>query len=461
MYGGNKRPLSLEPFLMPSDREVDFLLPTNVLTKIFQFVVSNESHNAIHNLLSLSQASETFRKLIISTGSLWKCVDLSDFKYNASERDLIALCEAGILSGVEKLNISGWVTGNSIFKIIDCCAPSLNEIILRECHAIGAECLQLLAEKCSALESIDLSRTSYSNLPSPKPRALIMEKSNVVQVSSLKPFLSTCGNRLKQLNLAENKLISFTSITSAIMTHCPNLRLLDLSNIETSSSAVIDVPKLQQSCPLLRVLRLASITLKASSSSQYSFTKLEELSIPVKTATVGHSDSVIYALTRTAENLTLLDIRGSSEVSVSCLVKIPAWNLQHLSISNCQRLCTPDLELVFRKVFIYFGPLYSKLLLAQWKNTLVDVDISWNNNDTSVNASLDALCSEDGSVLKHMNLRGSSVSLPTLKKMFKCCTKLEFVDLQSCRGLPRGIKRVFAGEELQKLKADVVDGFYD
>lgn len=41
------------------------------------------------------------------------------------------------------------------------------------------------------------------------------------------------------------------------------------------------------------------------------------------------------------------------------------------------------------------------------------------------------------------------------------CKKLKCVDLQSCRALPRGTKRVFRGSEIQKLRSEIFEGNYD
>ncbi|RWS02685.1 F-box/LRR-repeat protein 6-like protein [Dinothrombium tinctorium] len=444
MLGGNKHSLDLKPFLRPNPNEISHFLPNNVLSKVFEFVVEFDKRRAVHNLLSLCQVSETFRQLIISNSNLWKYIDLSEFSRSSIALDFVALCESSTLNKLEKLSIAGWTPSEAeivLSAIIEYCSKTLKELVLRECRGIHAEKLQLIAEKCSALENIDLSRMSYSDFNA-KPQAKYSK--NLIETLSLKTFLSTCGLRLKQINLAENKINSFGSLTSVIMSHCPNLTLLDLSNIETLSTPLIDIDKLQTSCPLLEILRLANVTLKTSHLASHSFSYLEELSIPVQGETSGHSDAVIYALTKSAENLKLLDIRGSKFISPSCLVKIPAWNLQHLSISNCQRLCDPQLELILRK----------------WRHSLIELDISLNNNEEAVNSSLGTICSEDNSPLKIVNLRGSAVSLSTLKKLFLCCKKLEFIDLQSCRSLPRGIKRAFFGNDLLKFKKDVLDGFY-
>lgn len=47
---------------------------------------------------------------------------------------------------------------------------------------------------------------------------------------------------------------------------------------------------------------------------------------------------------------------------------------------------------------------------------------------------------------------GSSVSLEPVKAVLMNCPNLHSINLQSCRALPRGIKRLYTGDAVQKLK---------
>jgi len=90
------------------------------------------------------------------------------------------------------------------------------------------------------------------------------------------------------------------------------------------------------------------------------------------------------------------------------------------------------------------------------------VDLSWNVCEDSVSGCLKSLCEVDeDSQLRTIQLRGSAVSYESLKALLKSCTKLESIDLQSCRGLPRGIKRSYAGQEFINLRSEIMDGKYD
>lgn len=145
--------------------------------------------------------------------------------------------------------------------------------------------------------------------------------------------------------------------------------MLDVSNVASlgSRSTAISVDKLQRACPNLRVLRAANVNFtptvcSAASSPVLGFPHLEELSIPFHESFMmpasildGNTDWTLELLTKGAENLTLLDIRGSRFISPRGLLKIPTWSLKHLSISNCAKLEDDTLEAAFSKVCIFLA----------------------------------------------------------------------------------------------------------
>lgn len=56
----------------------------------------------------------------------------------------------------------------------------------------------------------------------------------------------------------------------------------------------------------------------------------------------------------------------------------------------------------------------------------------------------------------HLNLCGSAVSVEAVKEVLKNCKALNSINLSSCRGLPRGIKRLLQGEiQLAELRENL------
>ena len=93
---------------------------------------------------------------------------------------------------------------------------------------------------------------------------------------------------------------------------------------------------------------------------------------------------------------------------------------------------------------------------------MIDVDLSLHTCENSIAGCLRSLYEcEVESQLRAIQLRGSAVSFDGLKNLLIHCTQLESIDLQSCRGLPRGIKRAFGGKEFITLRNEIIEGRYD
>ena len=61
-----------------------------------------------------------------------------------------------------------------------------------------------------------------------------------------------------------------------------------------------------------------------------------------------------------------------------------------------------------------------------------------------------------------MNLCSTSVSMKPLTRLLKNCPTVEYLNLTSCRGLPRGMKRLHGNREaVIKLKEDILAGKFE
>lgn len=261
----------------------------------------------------------------------------------------------------------------------------------------------------------------------------------------------TMGERLTDLVLAHNKLVGCTQILNAIATHCPNLTLLDLSNIKTHAynTSLLPLEKLQEGCQRLRVLRVtnsqivlapASLTAQVASPG---FPLLEELSLAGieddHTTSKFIDDNGLERILKTSNRLRLLDVRGCTKITDSGLVRVPAWDLEHLFLSAClvTRINHAGLELIVQK----------------WAHSLVEVDLAWSTATEPLDAAVRTLAEKGSdSRLRTLDLRGSSVSLPSVRAVLDNCTRLQSINLQSCRALPRGIKRLYEGAAVDELR---------
>lgn len=60
-------------------------------------------------------------------------------------------------------------------------------------------------------------------------------------------------------------------------------------------------------------------------------------------------------------------------------------------------------------------------------------------------------------IFRKMDLTGSSVSIEPVKAVLNNCPLLSALNLASCRGLPRGIKRLYKGHSLTELRSQLND----
>ncbi|BET01150.1 F-box and leucine-rich repeat protein 6 [Nesidiocoris tenuis] len=421
-------------------------LPTTVLHNIFKMVTKSEG--CVPFLVRVSKVCRLWRSVAISP-RLWQHVDLASFWIkDRAQNDLKFrwLCE-NRLALVHDLNIGGWEF-DGIPAILDKMASSCGELrglSLAGWQGLSAEHLRFLVSHCPKLQRLDLSAIN-SEMGNPK---------SAVAMMSLVSLAQEMGERLTQLVLSDNKLSGIPQVIAALSTHCPNLQVLDLSNVRTVSHTTVPfhVEKLQTGCPKLRVLRitnselvLATASMKEQSMSE-GFPLLEELSVATvvenMTAQPVIDDDALLRILKTSHKLRLLDVRGCSRVTDSSLVRVPAWDLEHLFLSGCYvtRINDSGLELICQK----------------WAHSLVEVDLGWSTATQPLDAAVTALANHsEKSPLRILNLCGSSVSVEPVRAILARCPLLTSLNLSSCRGMPRGIKRLYSGSALNQLRENML-----
>lgn len=111
------------------------------------------------------------------------------------------------------------------------------------------------------------------------------------------------------------------------------------------------------------------------------FPLLEELSVAgvnegFSTAPLMDDDSLERIL-KLSHKLRLLDVRGCLRISDSSLVRIPAWDLEHLFLSGCYvtRLNSSGLELIAQK----------------WAHSLIEIDLAWSTATAPLDQAVETL----------------------------------------------------------------------
>ncbi|PSN41596.1 hypothetical protein C0J52_17610 [Blattella germanica] len=410
-------------------------LPITALHRIFFLVTQEEG--CLPFLVRMTRVCRLWRDVAL-TPSLWHNIDLSSpwikDRYKTSET-VRWLCE-NRLTGVQELNVGGWKFSGiqSVLETICKSCQDLRGLNMTGWKGLNADHLKYLLANCPHLARLDLSSI---NPESNSTRSAI----SPVSIINL---TQTMGDRLTHLTLANNKLTAIPQLITSIAQHCPNLQVLDLSNLRTvsHSTATMHIEKLQEGCQKLRVLRitnsqivLSTATLKEQVASP-GFPALEELSVAGFTVDGGLSstpimdDNAVERILKTSHKLRLLDVRGCSRISDSSLVRVPAWDLEHLFLSG--------LELIAQK----------------WSHSLIEVDLAWSTATQALDLAVTALAERAAeSPLRILNLCGSSVSLSPVKAVLLHCPHLMSLNLSSCRALPRGMKRLYEGNEVCELRS--------
>ncbi|CAG9856654.1 unnamed protein product [Phyllotreta striolata] len=415
--------------------------PVELLGKIFDHVVAQDG--CLPSLVRFSKVCRLWRDVAVLP-KLWHKADLNYVKERYRTDLRLHWLILNRLVECQDLNMGEWKIRDIQDFLEALCehCTKLKGLNLSGWKGISPDHLKYLSSNCKTLERLDLSSINFTSPINAQP---------LVNLSQ------TMGSRLTHLILAHNKIANFTHIMAALSTNCPNLHLLDISNIRTfaHNMSQLHIEKLQMGCPDLRVLRITNsqIWLAAANLSDQmgstGFRKLEELSLAgleddQTTTSRSVDDDCIERMLKSSTKLRLLDVRGCSKLTDSGLVRVPAWDLEHLFLSACYitRLQNSGLELIMQK----------------WSHSLIEVDLAWSTATKPLDAAVLALAEKGAeSKLRTLNLCGSSVSLEPVKMVLEKCPRLHSINLQSCRALPRGIKRLYTGSQVDELRKSLQD----
>ena len=174
------------------------------------------------------------------------------------------------------------------------------------------------------------------------------------------------------------------------------------------------------------------------------FPALEELSVAAlkEAASGGLDDADLWRLLCSSSRLRLLDVRGCASVSADGLFRLPADKLQHLFLSRSG--ATAGTQALFP-------------LLERWRHSLLELDLAGGGHQPTVDAALRQLAAPDTErwpppPLRRLDLCGAAGSLPAVQLVVAACPGLRELALTSCRALPRGLKRLYRGDEVATLR---------
>lgn len=216
---------------------------------------------AIPTSCRLARVCSLWREVALDT-KLWRNIDLSTYfkEKNRTELRLKWFIENRMIDS-EEVNISYWKVTNTLcvlIKLLESC-PGLRSISLSGWRALSSDDLNYLAENFKRISKLDLSSINTE----------MNTSKTAVGLQSLVNAIEKINERLTHLNLADNRLSGIPQITQALTIHCPNLMLLDLSNVKTIavSHGMLYVEKLQQGCQKLKILRIANSHVQLSNAT--------------------------------------------------------------------------------------------------------------------------------------------------------------------------------------------------
>ncbi|EDL29581.1 F-box and leucine-rich repeat protein 6, isoform CRA_d, partial [Mus musculus] len=333
-------------------------------------------------------------------------------------------------SQLQSLTLIHWKSQvHSVLELVSKFCPRLTFLKLSDCHTVTAETLVMLARACCQLHSLDLHHS-------------------MVESTAVVSFLEEAGSRMRKLWLTYSS--QTTAILGALLDNCcPQLQVLQVSTGMNCNNTPLQLPveALQKGCPQLQVLRLLNLIWLPKPCGRGvpqgpGFPSLEELCLAGSTCNFV-SNEVLGRLLHRSPKLRMLDLRGCARVTPSGLCHLPCQELEQLylglyGISDGLTLAKDG----------------SPLLTRKWYHTLRELDFSGQGfSEKDLEQALAVFSGTPGGLhpaLCSLNLRGTRVTPSTVSSVISGCPGLLYLNLESCRCLPRGLKRVYRGlEEVQ------------
>ncbi|KAM9258933.1 F-box/LRR-repeat protein 6, partial [Morus bassanus] len=405
-------------------------LPPEILARIFQAVVEEEG--AVPFLCRVARVCRLWRR-VAAAPRLWRRVSLGGC-WGAPGPGRSPHAQGRVLGTVS------WLV-ESRFSL-------LQEFELWGWKSHVGFVLQALASRCPLLASLSLCRCGgvpaqpLARLPPRCPRLRCLQLRHCqAEPSAVLGFLEAAGPRLQRLRLSCGPRLG--PVLAALASgRCPDLRLLELDGALGGSSPPLALPVegLQAACPNLQVLRLLNLSWvprqcrPAAPPAPPGFPRLEELSLAgAGGCGAGPGDAALGRLLRTSGRLRLLDLRGCARVTPRALLGLPCADLEQLYLGlPC------GAEELPRHTEGSAG------LAWKWRRSLRELDLAGRSFGQRDLARAMAAFGP-ASPLRSLNLAGTKVTPDALSALLPACPDLAYLNLSSCRHLPRGTKRPHRG----------------
>lgn len=425
-----------EPAFVPletTDNRWGDSLPEEVLVNIFQMVVVQDG--AVPFLCRVGSVCRLWNAAA-SSPVLWRRVTIGYCwieprrsqlpKTERKIKDTIDWLAQHRFSQLREFSLCHWVKNVSYaVEVVSRFCPHLSSLTLSYCSGLTEHVFRSLGMHSRSLQSINLQYSEF-------------------QVEGLLTFLERHGRQLRQLlftrGLKTDRLLA--AITRGC---CPDLEFLEVNKKLDSKDCELPVciQGLQTACPKLKTFRMLNVrplhkTMRAGADSTSGFPLLEELCIAT-TSYSNMTDRELWHILFGSTKLRVLDLRGCSRITPLGLAALPCQELECLFwgqyFSSSIGLSPPKKGL--------------HLVTQKWNQTLQQLDIAnqlFSEDDLEM-AMSHLTQATDADTLRSLNLSGTRITPPALKSIICQTTALNYLNLSSCRYLPRGMKRIYRGQE--------------
>ncbi|XP_054462214.1 F-box/LRR-repeat protein 6 [Anoplopoma fimbria] len=408
-------------------------LPEEVLISIFQMVVVQDG--AVPFLCRVgrvcrlwnSAASSPVLWRKVTVGHCWIAPGKSQLpKTEKKIKDTFNWLAQNRFSQLRDFALCHWSKNVTYaVEVVSQFCPHLRSLKLSYCTGLTATAFHALALHCRSLQSMDLQYSEF-------------------QVEGLLEYLEKHGSQIKQI-LFTHGLKNDRLLTAITRGNCPDLELLEVNTKLDSKDCELPVciHALQMACPKLKTFRMLNVrplhkTMRNAADSTLGFPLLEELCI----ATTSYSymtDKDLWDILFGSTRLRVLDLRGCSRITPSGLTTLPCLELECLFwgqyFSSNVGLPSPKKGL--------------HMLTQKWSRTLQQLDIAnqlFAEEDLEM-AMIHLAHATEADTLRSLNLSGTRITPPALRPVIGQMTALSYLNLSSCRYLPRGLKRIYRGQE--------------
>ncbi|XP_067416246.1 F-box/LRR-repeat protein 6 [Emydura macquarii macquarii] len=407
-------------------------LPVEILVRIFQPLVASEG--AVPFLCRVARvcrlwygaASNPVLWQQVSVGFCW--VEPGKKQPPPTEKRILSTLEWLVpnrFSLLRDFALCHWKSHVPfVLKALGESCPLLVSLKLSHCGGVTAESLSALAKCCPRLESLNLQHSQIDS-------------------SAVVSFLEAAGSRIRRLWLTYSSRMN-AIIATLSSGCCPGLRLLEVNTEikQSSQHFQLSVEQLQMACQQLQVLRLLNVIWSPkpsprSAPTSLGFPQLEELCL----ATTSYSfvsDSILQKILQASTKLRVLDLRGCFRVTPKGLQELPC----------------PDLEQLYLGLYCSANHLLlpaegSRLLTWKWHHSLQELDLAGQNfSERDLEHAMAAFGQGSGRpALRSLSLTGTKVTVSTVSALIVNCPALSYLNLSSCRYLPRGMKKVYRGQD--------------